>query len=120
MRRGAPTDIQVGDGLAIVQPLGPARVRRVALTQNATAVFRSPEMIEGETYSAGPLQPARGRFWPWAAFGEGPGGLLSLVVTPAECGDGMSDRDYGLSTTLILRRPGQAPEFYEGCCSLGQ
>lgn len=45
------------------------------------------------------------------------GTTYSLVVTRGQCGDGMSDREFGWSGTLYIDRPGGA-ETLQGCCTL--
>ena len=44
---------------------------------------------------------------------------LTAVIAPAACSDGMSDRAYGLTATVIL---GEAPEAQQlsGCCSVAR
>ena len=44
---------------------------------------------------------------------------LTALIARAACSDGMSDRAYGLSATVIL---GAAPDARQmsGCCSLGR
>jgi len=42
---------------------------------------------------------------------------LSLVVRRASCGDGMSDRRFGLAADLIMRGRSGA-RMYSGCCSI--
>ncbi len=42
---------------------------------------------------------------------------LTAVISPAACGDGMSDRAYGLSADVILEQAGEA-SLLTGCCSI--
>ena len=42
----------------------------------------------------------------------------ALVVVAQQCWDGMSDREYGLGTSLIVGA-GDTMEFYSGCCTIG-
>ncbi|MBF9035925.1 SH3 domain-containing protein [Rhodobacterales bacterium HKCCE2091] len=68
---------------------------------------------------------------PWTAppFGLQPvrfaatwtsGGTLAMsgVIRREQCGDGMSDRDYGLSIVLI-RHDTESPTALDGCCAIG-
>ncbi|WP_425100765.1 COG3650 family protein [Tropicibacter sp. S64] len=86
------------------------------VTQGGEAVFDSPE--GGWTLSAGPLIPAGGRPWPWAVIGSGGDRTMTAVITPEACSDGMSDREYGLSITVVSQRYGET-EVVNGCCLLG-
>ncbi|MFV0410158.1 MAG: peptide-binding protein [Paracoccus sp. (in: a-proteobacteria)] len=44
--------------------------------------------------------------------------LLSAVISPAQCSDGMSDMAYGLEIT-VLRQSGNRPvQMYRGCCRI--
>lgn len=45
------------------------------------------------------------------------GTVYSLVVARGQCSDGMSDREYGWSGTLIIDRASGA-ETLQGCCTL--
>lgn len=42
---------------------------------------------------------------------------LVAVITPTQCGDGMSDRAYGMEATVILGG-GEAAQMLRGCCRL--
>ncbi|MBV0891153.1 SH3 domain-containing protein [Paracoccus sp. Z118] len=46
-------------------------------------------------------------------------GRLTAVIRPEQCSDGMSDRRYGLSGTLILDGSGQSSRMFSGCCLIG-
>lgn len=52
------------------------------------------------------------------------GGRLTVVLHPApypaQCSDGMSDRAFGLSATLLFEGAGQASRMENGCCRLTQ
>lgn len=48
---------------------------------------------------------------------DAPNGHLTLVIRGEACNDGMSDRNYGLSTTAISRVDGEA-QMWLGCCSV--
>lgn len=50
-----------------------------------------------------------------ALVGDG----VTAVVTPAQCGDGMSDRAYGLQATVILGT-GASAQMLSGCCTLAR
>lgn len=43
--------------------------------------------------------------------------LMTLVLRTAACSDGMSDRDYGLSTEVMLRTI-EGTQLLGGCCTL--
>lgn len=43
---------------------------------------------------------------------------VTAVIRPESCSDGMSDRAFGLSATLITEGPGAAPGMLTGCCSV--
>ena len=45
-------------------------------------------------------------------------GRLTVAIQPAQCSDGMSDRAYGLSATLIFDGAGQASRMQTGCCRI--
>lgn len=42
---------------------------------------------------------------------------MTLVAQPQICSDGMSDRLFGLSATLVIH--GEQPRMLSGCCSIG-
>lgn len=42
---------------------------------------------------------------------------LTATITQADCSDGMSDRSYGLETTVILQEAGEF-SMLTGCCSI--
>jgi uncharacterized membrane protein len=45
---------------------------------------------------------------------------LTTVIQPGQCSDGMSDRSYALSTTLIFQSKGSAPSALYGCCTISK
>lgn len=45
-------------------------------------------------------------------------GRLTVVLHPGQCSDGMSDRAFGLSATLLFEGAGQASRMENGCCRL--
>lgn len=45
-------------------------------------------------------------------------GRLTVVLTPAQCTDGMSDRFFGLSATLLFEGAGQPSRMENGCCRI--
>lgn len=47
-------------------------------------------------------------------------GRLTAVIRPEACSDGMSDRDFGLSATVILDGQGQSSRMLTGCCSVAR
>lgn len=46
-------------------------------------------------------------------------GRLTAVIRPAQCSDGMSDRVFGLESTLIFDGSGQPSQMFVGCCRIG-
>ncbi|MFW2545534.1 COG3650 family protein [Primorskyibacter sp. 2E107] len=89
---------------------------RLEVTEGATAEFAGPEQSWG--VSAGSWIPASGMRWPYAMKGEGDGRTMTAVITPEICSDGMSDREYGLSVTLVSQDSSET-QVYSGCCTLG-
>lgn len=47
-------------------------------------------------------------------------GRITAVVQPETCSDGMSDRDFGLSATVILDGGDQPSRMLNGCCSVAR
>lgn len=47
-------------------------------------------------------------------------GRLTAVVQPELCSDGMSDRDFGLSATVIMDGGSQSSRLLTGCCSVAR
>lgn len=45
-------------------------------------------------------------------------GRVTAVIQPALCSDGMSDRDFGLSATLIVDGGDSPSRMLTGCCSI--
>lgn len=45
-------------------------------------------------------------------------GRLTVVLQRGQCSDGMSDRVFGLSATLLFEGAGQASEMRNGCCRI--
>lgn len=43
--------------------------------------------------------------------------FTTITITPARCNDGMSDREFGLSVSVVTRFP-EGYRLYSGCCSL--
>ncbi|WP_043771752.1 COG3650 family protein [Roseivivax isoporae] len=72
---------------------------------------------EGEAlFLTGPVQPGAGRSDVFGVTGGAAGRTLALAIRAAECSDGMSDRLYGLSATVLVG--GTMPRTLAGCCSL--
>lgn len=46
-------------------------------------------------------------------------GRMTAVIRPEQCSDGMSDRAYGLSATLIFDGSGRESRMFTGCCRIG-
>ncbi|WP_418592327.1 COG3650 family protein [Ponticoccus sp. (in: a-proteobacteria)] len=82
-----------------------------------TAQYRSPEVMDGETYGVGPLQRLWSPTLKYTLRGEGGEGSLDAMIMPAYCDDGMSDREYGFDVTLFLSREDRV---YSGCCTLDE
>ncbi len=45
-------------------------------------------------------------------------GRITALIQPKQCSDGMSDREFGLSATLILDGQKQSSQMLTGCCSV--
>lgn len=45
-------------------------------------------------------------------------GRLTVVLHPGQCSDGMSDRVFGLSATLLFEGAGQSSRMENGCCRI--
>ncbi len=45
-------------------------------------------------------------------------GRLTVVLTPGQCTDGMSDRFFGLTATLLFEGAGQSSRMENGCCRI--
>lgn len=45
---------------------------------------------------------------------------LTTVIQPGQCSDGMSDRNYALSATLIFQSKGAEPSALYGCCTISK
>ena len=45
-------------------------------------------------------------------------GRLTVVLHPGLCTDGMSDRVFGLTATLLFEGAGQATRMENGCCRI--
>lgn len=83
------------EGIVLETPAEP-EVRMALEAALDTGVFRSPRR---------------------AAVARGGDRRLTVVIAPVACGDGMSDRAYGLSADVILERAGEA-SLLTGCCSI--
>ncbi|WP_353471189.1 SH3 domain-containing protein [Salipiger sp. H15] len=84
--------------------------------QNGAASWSTPEG-EAESLSAGPFDTARGMYAPFSSVAVAEGLQAVLVASPdSQCSDGMSDRLYGLSATLVLTD--RISGTYGGCCAL--
>ncbi len=74
-----------------------------------------------ETYDIGSIEIASGRFgWPAAMSLASEERTAELVANIGWCSDGMSNRDYPWTVSLIVtsRRPGGERIFFEGCCAI--
>lgn len=45
-------------------------------------------------------------------------GRVTAVISPDQCSDGMSDRMFGLSATLVFDGSGQSSQMQTGCCQI--
>lgn len=86
------------------------------VTSGQTARLTSPENMEGEAFSIGLLGRLYAPAMKYAVQGTGDAHDLSLMVMPAYCDDGMSDREYALDATVFLS--GAESRAYSGCCTL--
>lgn len=80
---------------------------------NWAARFQAPE---DQTARALPITTT----WPGLPWAEAAAVELSegvLVLTPAECSDGMSDRHFGIATDLFATETGKGGRL-SGCCRL--
>lgn len=62
------------------------------------------------------LRGAGAGFADLAVLGAAAGQEMSMIISPAACGDGMSDRSFALQVQLL--RPGSAMPLLSGCCSM--
>ena len=88
---------------------------RLDVVQGQSAQLSDPFGTDA-FYTVGMMRAASGRFWPFALSGSAGGEAMTLVATPRNCSDGMSDRAYGLEATVVTT--GIAPVILSGCCSL--
>ncbi|MCT4559062.1 MAG: SH3 domain-containing protein [Pelagimonas sp.] len=86
-------------------------------TAGNRAVISWPDQ-QDVTYLMGNIHAASGRPWPHAVVGSTPEGAASmtLIMSPRDCSDGMSDQMYGLEAALMLNS--DDPRFFSGCCTL--
>ena len=97
----------VGDDLA-APVLGPPTGGCGDLVDEADLTLRGrAERTQVARFETVRREPRRG------LVGEG----FIAVVTPNQCGDGMSDRAYGMEATVILGG-GKAAQMLRGCCRL--
>lgn len=85
------------------------------VVQGQKATLSMPDWTE-RLFGAGMVRAASGRPYPFAMSGAAGTETLTVVMWPRMCSDGMSDRSYGLETTVVLT--GNAPLILSGCCSL--
>ncbi|SFE50610.1 COG3650 family protein [Roseivivax sediminis] len=76
--------------------------------------FSEPE--SEALFLTGPVRPGEGRPDRFAVVGGAAGSDLALSISVEECSDGMSDRLYGLSATMIVS--GSVNRTLSGCCAL--
>ncbi|EPX82345.1 COG3650 family protein [Salipiger mucosus] len=87
-----------------------------AVTQSGSATFSGVDE-ETATLQADAVRRAAGHSAPYVSVAGAPERQAVLVMTPdAQCSDGMSDRLFGLSATLVLT--GQVSRALTGCCSI--
>jgi uncharacterized membrane protein len=63
--------------------------------------------------------PAQGRRDSFHLIAEGASGAAIAALTARACGDGMSDRAYGLAVDLVLQGS-DGWQHLTGCCSLSR
>ncbi len=86
----------------------------VAIAQGARIEMRSLQRDEQLTYATGTLNPVFS--WPYVFTGQDGPGNITVIAVPAQCNDGMSDREYGMRGIVVY---GSAGEYVlNGCCSL--
>ena len=74
----------------------------------------APTLTARQSFAVATLNDRRAH-----GFGAGgAGGGLHLLTLAGACGDGMSDRAYGLSAWLTVDPAGGEPGLLAGCCSL--
>ncbi len=77
--------------------------------------------MDGESFDL-PLrtsQAAIGRNHRFAVVaGKDQSRATAMLGRNEQCSDGMSDRNFSWRIDLLVERDGNAPELYEGCCSL--
>ncbi|WP_226624830.1 COG3650 family protein [Alloyangia pacifica] len=84
--------------------------------QGEAATVTTPDDPE-EVLLAGGFETASGQRWPFSSVAGADHLQAVLVASPeAQCSDGMSDRLYGLSATLVLT--GRISRTLSGCCEL--
>ncbi|ETA53713.1 SH3 domain-containing protein [Ponticoccus alexandrii] len=89
----------------------------LSIRPGQTALYRSPEVMDGETYGVGLLQRLWSPTLKYTLHGEGAAGRFDGMIMPAYCDDGMSDREYGFDVTLFMSREDRV---YSGCCTLDE
>ncbi len=84
--------------------------------QDETLILSTPEGDTGYSHVSvldQDFAPERRRI----ALATGDAGRLTLVISPAACSDGMSDRAFGLRADTVLE-DADGPELRTGCCSV--
>ena len=88
----------------------------LTITQGSTAQLRNMSGPD-EDFSVGVLQRAYGRSDRYSLHGHAANSELAVVIRHQACNDGMSDREFGLDTDLLIT--GQDGPFHlSGCCTL--
>ncbi|WP_425074380.1 COG3650 family protein [Sagittula sp. S175] len=86
------------------------------ITPGDTARLRKPDSPLVDVFQVGALERAPAMVEKHVLRGVGAARELAVVVQPAQCSDGMSDRSYALDVTVIVT--GAQGPTYAGCCSL--
>ncbi len=81
-----------------------------------TARLSTPDGISGLTFHVGSMRRLYAPLMKHTILGTGAESDLSVVITQANCNDGMSDREYVLDATVFLS--GAETRAYSGCCQL--
>lgn len=83
----------------------------------ANLVFETPEQSRPMQRRAVVDNPAR-RDPVRSLIAGDDAGRLTVVLHPGQCSDGMSDRVFGLSATLLFEGANQASRMENGCCRI--
>jgi uncharacterized membrane protein len=88
------------------------------ITPGATARLSTPSSETPELFQIGGFERAWNPLEKYVLRGGEAARPISVLVVPAYCDDGMSDREYGLDVTVFLA--GSDGPLLSGCCSLAE